>query len=185
MKIYNIIDAINKISETVDRDLDENNIEKFRKQNKELQKFVKSINSINVKSTDKLTKLLEGFNKLGLNVKDMNKLVDAITKRLAVELAKLSDELNEVGNIIAKESDRKEKRKKIIEKSVNQVRELVSQELTVVVKQDENGGGGGFSSGGSGGSFEESDSGGKPPKTGRIEGKPIPQSTETYINKDA
>lgn len=131
-----LIETINKVSGHIGKDITEERLDLFKKQNQEIKKFVKSINSIDVEATDKLSSLLEGFNKLGLNVKDMNKLVEAITEHLSVELAKLSDELNSVGNIIAKESDRKEKRKNVIENSVKNVKDLINRELTVVVKSE-------------------------------------------------
>ena len=131
-----LIETINKVSGNIGKDITEERLDLFKKQNQEVKKFVKTINSIDVEATDKLSSLLEGFNKLGLNVKDMNKLVEAITEHLSVELSKLSDELNAVGNIIAKESDRKEKRKNVIENSVKNVKDLINRELTVVVKSE-------------------------------------------------
>ena len=157
-----LIETINKVSGHIGKDITEERLDLFKKQNQEIKKFVKSINSIDVEATDKLSSLLEGFNKLGLNVKDMNKLVEAITEHLSVELAKLSDELNSVGNIIAKESDRKEKRKNVIENSVKNVKDLINRELTVVVKSEKKPSSS-HSSGGSAGS-DQNDTKGKTTK---------------------
>jgi hypothetical protein len=152
----NIIEAVEKISKATGKDVDDKRLDRFRKQNKELEKFVKTVNSIKVSSTDKLTQLLVEFNKLGLNMTNMEKLVEAITMHLSKELFNLSEELDKVGKVIAKESDRKEKRKRIVEQSVEDVKDLINRELTVIVKKEQTTS---SSSGGSGGGSGSGDSG--------------------------
>jgi hypothetical protein len=157
----NIIEAVEKISKATGKDVDDKRLDKFKKQNKELEKFVKTVNTINVYSTDKLTQLLSEFNKLGLNMTNMEKLVEAITMHLSKELFNLSEELDKVGKVIAKESDRKEKRKRIVEQSVEDVKNLINKELTVVVKKEQTSTSSSSSSGGGGGSNNsDSDNGG-------------------------
>jgi len=154
----NVIEAVEKISKATGKDIDDKRLDKFKKQNKELEKFVKTVNSINVYSTDKLTQLLSEFNKLGLNMTNMEKLVEAITMHLSKELFNLSEELDKVGKVIAKESDRKEKRKRIVEKSVEDVKDLINRELTVVVKKEQTSTSSSSSSNGGSG-YDNSDSG--------------------------
>ena len=153
-----VIEAVEKISKATGKDIDDKRLDKFKKQNKELEKFVKTVNSINVYSTDKLTQLLSEFNKLGLNMTNMEKLVEAITMHLSKELFNLSEELDKVGKVIAKESDRKEKRKRIVEKSVEDVKDLINRELTVVVKKEQTSTSSSSSSNGGSG-YDNSDSG--------------------------
>ena len=154
----NIIEAVEKISKATGKDIDDKRLDKFKKQNKELEKFVKTVNTINVYSTDKLTQLLSEFNKLGLNMTNMEKLVEAITMHLSKELFNLSEELDKVGKVIAKETNRKEKRKRIVEKSVEDVKDLINRELTVVVKKEQTSSSSSSSSSGGSGS-NNSDSG--------------------------
>ena len=89
---------------------------------------------------------------------NMEKLVEAITMHLSKELFNLSEELDKVGKVIAKESDRKEKRKRIVEKSVEDVKDLINRELTVVVKKEQTSTSSSSSSNGGSG-YDNSDSG--------------------------
>jgi oligoendopeptidase F len=159
-----IMNSIDRVSEAGNK-FEEDKVELFKRQQTEIRKFVKTINSIDVEATDKLSRLLEGFAKLGLNVKDLNRLVEAITNDLARSLTQLSKEMNSVGKVISNETKRKDKRSKVIQTSVKNISDLVNRELTVIVKN------------------EKSGSTGKNTSTGTVETgeTPAPEGARTHV----
>lgn len=109
----------------------------FPAQVKELDKFVRSINSMKVPGADALTKLLVQLNKLGVNMGNMDKLVNAITDNLSKALTGLKKAIDEINKTMIEDAKRKEQHKKEIKNSVKEVQTLLNKEMTVIVKPDQ------------------------------------------------
>ena len=125
----------------------------FNQQTEDLSKYVKAVSGVNVKGVDSLIQLIRELNRLGVNMGNMDKLTNAITKNLSKSLSDLSKELKKLDTTMKQEAKRQTTRNEEIKRSVETVRSLMNTEMKVKVTSDSSG-----SNSSSGGSLDGSDS---------------------------
>ena len=108
----------------------------FIENTKVLGSYVKTINSVNVQSTNALTELVKQLNLLGLRLGNIDRLTDALANKLAEVLKHLVERLDEAKETINKADELQEKRKSLIEASVTEIRGLLEMPLQVNIKPE-------------------------------------------------
>jgi len=143
-------------------------IANFKTHTEWLQKYIKSINELNEINLSSLIEFVTAVDKLSQRLGDLDKLTDAIGNKLAAVLYELVNELHKADVSINNAHKLQEKRKQLIQESLDKVRGLMSQHMIVEISQTSTDMGGGAYGGGDG-----SVSG------GTTDGSP--QSTETNL----
>ena len=111
----------------------------FGQQTEELDKFIKSVNTIKIDGVDSLTELLRELNKLGINMGNLDKLTTAISNKLSVTLLNMKQSMDALNKTMIEDGKRKKKHAEQIKKSVSDIRNLMSKTMNVVVKMDDAG----------------------------------------------
>ena len=105
----------------------------FNQHTKSLEKYVKAINSVQIYKVDRLNKFVNGMNELANKLGNLDGLTDAIAKNLSTELQKLTEQLSLAATIINKADEIQENRHKKMIAESNNIKELLSQKLTIEI----------------------------------------------------
>lgn len=124
-------ETINKINKSVSS---QKFNQSFSQNTDSLAKYIKTINTINVQKTSELTRLISEINKL--NNGNLEGLVNGIVNKLTPVLENLVNSLNESKQTIEKAESVQDKRHKKIDQAMNTIREIMSNEVKVVVSSD-------------------------------------------------
>ena len=108
----------------------------FAENSKILLSYVKTINSVNVNSTNALTALIKELNLLGLRLGNIDRLTDALANKLAEVLRHLVEKLEESKEAIDKADEIQSKRHQLINDSVEKISEMLGMPLQVNIKPD-------------------------------------------------
>jgi hypothetical protein len=111
----------------------------FSEQEKTLNKYVKSINSLNTSKVDSLTKLLWSMNHLAYKMGNLDKFTKVLAEQISSVLTKLTMELKNAKETIKAAQKLQEAREKSINKSIENVKSLMSQSMTVEITQTSTG----------------------------------------------
>ena len=101
-----------------------------------LEKYVKTINSINIKSTNAFTELVKQLNMLAAKLGNVDKLTDVMANRLSVVLDHLVKRLEESKEAIDKADEIQTKRHNLINESIQKVKDLMENPLSITITQD-------------------------------------------------
>ena len=101
-----------------------------------LSSYVKTINSVNVNSTNALTALVRELNILGVRLGNIDRLTDALANKLAEVLKHLVEKLEESKEAIDKADEIQSKRHQLINDSVEKISEMLGMPLQVNIKPD-------------------------------------------------
>ena len=104
-------------------------------QQKTLDKYVTTVNRINVDKLGKLTAFINAANQLSKNLGNVDKLTEAIAEKLSVELDRLVNELNTAKEVINAADSLQTKRHEAIKKSTEEITKLMNKELLINIKQ--------------------------------------------------
>ena len=108
----------------------------FNQQTSSLNRYVKSINSVQVNNVNALSGLVSQLNTLSARMGNLDKLTDAIANALSVELQKLTNQLV-VAERTIKEADKLQKRRhELIDRSVEKIKKIMAEKIMVEIKQD-------------------------------------------------
>lgn len=105
----------------------------FNQHTQSLEKYVKAINSVQIYKVDRLNKFVNGMNELANKLGNLDGLTDAIAKNLATELQKLTEQLSLAASIINKADEIQENRYKKMTAESKNIKELLSQKLTIEI----------------------------------------------------
>ena len=120
----------------VDRVLQEiKGIENFTKHNVELDKYIKTVNKLQLSKVNGLTNMINAMNILSSRLGNVDKLTDAIAEKLSTVLDRLVAEMKEAEKIIKESEIIQKKRHELIEKSTKNVVEIMKQKLVVEISQ--------------------------------------------------
>lgn len=101
---------------------------------KQLEKYVKAVNNVQINKVSSLNKFVQGMNQLANKLGNLDKLTDAIANRLAEELKFLTQQLSRAAEVIAIAEETQEKRHILMEKESKNIKDLLSQKLTIDIK---------------------------------------------------
>jgi hypothetical protein len=122
--------VLNKITEIGDS-ISENAIKKIDREANAVNKYIKIVNSVNIKAVDSVTRLFHEMN--NLQEKSLNKFADAIANKLTVALNNLSKEINDADKSLAKADELREKRINAINKSNEKIQNIMSKTINIRV----------------------------------------------------
>ena len=122
--------VLNKITEIGDS-ISENAIKKIDSEANAVNKYIKIVNSVNIKAVDSVTRLFHEMN--NLQEKSLNKFADAIANKLTVALNNLSKEINDADKSLAKADELREKRINAINKSIEKIQDIMSKTINIRV----------------------------------------------------
>ncbi len=108
----------------------------FSENSKVLANYIRSINSVNVNSTNALTQLVKELNLLGTRLGNIDRLTDALANKLAIVLQHLVEKLEESKEAIDKADAIQKERHELIDKSVKEVQDMLNKSLTVTIKTE-------------------------------------------------
>jgi hypothetical protein len=121
----------------------------------DIKDFVESIDGIDLSKFNAMTSLIEALNELSGKVGNLDEFVDGLSEKLTAVLYELVTQLRKAEATINNAHELQNRRKILIDNSINKVKDIMSQHMVVeVLKGDENsknpslGGGGGNYSGG-------------------------------------
>lgn len=138
----------------------------FQKEGEEIGKFIKKVNTIDVKKAQSLKDLINSMNNLSKANGGMDNLANAITQKLSVVLDKLSKELTKAQTTITKTDKLQAEREKRITNSIKEVKKIMQESLTVQIVQDGTNAEGGGAAGSDGSPTDASSLGGTPTPPG-------------------
>ena len=108
----------------------------FAENSKILQSYVKTINSVNVNSTNALTALVKELVHLGERLGNIDDLTNALANKLAEVLRHLVEKLEESKETIEKADEIQSKRHRLIDESIKNITEMLGMPLQVNIKPD-------------------------------------------------
>ena len=150
----------------VDRVLQEiKGIENFTKHNIQLDKYVQTVNKLQLPKINGLTNMIKAMNTLTSRLGNVDKLTEAIADKLSGTLDRLVSEMKEAEKIIKESEVIQKKRHELIEKSTKNVVEIMKQKLVVEISQvqDTTGLTGDTTGAGGGTGTQSTDAGSTPP----------------------
>ncbi len=99
-----------------------------------LKQIITTINTIDIKKTDKFIQLANELSQLSINLGNMQGVVDALNGRINETLNNLSQKLEYAANMIKQSDDAQDKRQKLIERNTAKISEVMKLPMTVNVK---------------------------------------------------
>ncbi len=114
--------------------IDVKSLERFKAQNTQIEKFVKTLNSIKLLNLNQMNKFITSLNQLANKMGNLDRLTDAIANRLSKVLEELVKRLIHAETTIMKADKIQERRHELIKKSVEEVSNLMKQPMTVEIQ---------------------------------------------------
>ena len=115
----------------------------FAKFTSDVNKFIQAINNVKLNNVKFLTDLVNAMNTLSQRLGNMDNLTDAIANKLSAVLFELVNQLRKAEATITNAHKLQEKRKKLMEESMQKIERIMNNHMIVEISQvqDENNGG--------------------------------------------
>lgn len=127
--ILTIYSATSKVTSTTN----------FKNHAADLKNYVKTINGIQLNKIKTLTAFVQAVNELSKRLGNIDKLTNVIAKQLSSVLIELVAQLRMADISIKNAHALQEKRKKLIDDSINTIKTIMNQHMIVEIKQAEEG----------------------------------------------
>lgn len=111
-----------------------NGLKNFGGQVNQLEKFVKTVNSIKLLNLNQMNKFVTSLNQLANKMGNLDRLTEAIANKLSKVLEKLVERLAHAEKTIVKADEIQKRRHELIKKSVEEVSNLMKQPMTIEVQ---------------------------------------------------
>lgn len=121
--IREVDESISKISDT----------SKFAQHTSVLEKYVRTVNSINMSRVDKLINMTNSMNYLAFKLGNIDDLTKVLAENMTEVLSKLSEELAVSRDTIERAEEIQAKRHKLIEKSISSVKKIMNDPLRIEI----------------------------------------------------
>ena len=125
-------DGIKYIDDKISQLRDTKQIENL---NNELSKYVTTINTVKTNNVDSITKLIQEINNLSRNFGNLDKFTEAIAEKLTLQLAILSQKIDESSAVIIKAEEIQEERHRKIKEETAALKKLMDKQLTINIQQ--------------------------------------------------
>jgi hypothetical protein len=122
LKINSVISSLSTVGQNI-----------FKQQTDEIDKYVKTINSVKVDNIDRMTGLVQGLNQLGARLGNLDNLTDAIANALSVELKKLTSQLQSAAVTIHEADKLQQRRHQLIQHSIKNVKTIMDQKIIITL----------------------------------------------------
>ena len=123
--ILNIYSVIKEINDT----------KKFKEHIKDLEKYIKTINSIDLSKLSGIQSLVDALNKISEKFGNLDELTEAISTNLTSVLNELVAQLNLAKESINDAHALQEARKKLINESIEKVKDIMSNPMVIEITQ--------------------------------------------------
>lgn len=127
LAIDNVNGAINKI----------NNVHKFTKETESLEKFVHSVNDIDLQKTSAMTEMISALDRMAAKMEGLDKFTKTIANDLANVLNHLTNELKQSAYTINKAEKIQKDRHKNIQESIYKINSLLNNPVNVIVTSED------------------------------------------------
>ena len=127
LAIDNVNGAINKI----------NNVHKFTKETESLEKFVHSVNDIDLQKTSAMTEMISALDRMAEKMEGLDKFTKTIANDLANVLNHLTNELKQSAYTINKAEKIQRDRHKNIQESIYKINSLLNNPVNVIVTSED------------------------------------------------
>lgn len=124
-------ESIKKLSETMSKPV---STQKFQTNTVSLQKYIKTINTVDVKKVSDMTKLIQEINKL--NNGNLDALTKSIVEQLTPVLQHLVERLEESKDVINQADHIQKERHKQINTAIRQIKDIMANPIAVKVSSD-------------------------------------------------
>ena len=128
-KLTEGLDSINSSVSKLD------NINKLKSHREELNKYVKTVNNINNVKIDKMLRFVNAMNKLASKMGNLDNLTNAISENLTSVLDKLAERMTDAKETINKAETLQNKRQEKINKTIENIKSIMSQKLSIEISQ--------------------------------------------------
>ena len=125
--------SINETNKTMN---DAKGSQTFKNNREELQKYIKTINTVDLTRLNTMNSLVSNLNEIAKKWPDLDKLTTAVVDKLTPVLAALVQRLEESANTINKADEIQTRRHKKIQEAINTVQNLMTNPLQVVVSSE-------------------------------------------------
>ena len=125
--IDNVNGAIKKI----------NNVHKFTKETESLEKFVHSVNDIDLQKTSAMTEMISALDRMAAKMEGLDKFTKTIANDLANVLNHLTNELKQSAYTINKAEKIQRDRHKNIQESIYKINSLLNNPVNVIVTSED------------------------------------------------
>ena len=132
-KTENLNNAIRSVNELVAETPYYREILRFDAEVKAVEKYVKTVNSINGSKVDKLTRLSNALTTMSTKLGSLEGLTDVLANKVAVVLAHLSDQMAKSANVIKTAENIQNKRHEKITAAMKQLKHMMDTPLNVSV----------------------------------------------------
>lgn len=123
---------ISSIKEEVDK-ISDDNIRLLNKETEGLSKYVKTVNSIDVRKVGSFTKMIDAITKFSNSTGSLEKFTDTLAKKIAVILAEFTTELHEAEKTISNAEKLRKERERTMEKTLDRISTIMNQTLNINV----------------------------------------------------
>lgn len=127
LAIDNVNGAIKKI----------NNVHKFTKETESLEKFVHSVNDIDLQKTSAMTEMISALDRMAAKMEGLDKFTKTIANDLANVLNHLTNELKQSAYTINKAEKIQRDRHKNIQESIYKINSLLNNPVNVIVTSED------------------------------------------------
>ena len=125
--------SINETNKTMN---DAKGSQTFKNNREELQKYIKTINTVDLTRLNTMNSLVSNLNEIAKKWPDLDKLTTAVVDKLTPVLSALVRRLEESANTINKADEIQTRRHKKIQEAINTVQNLMANPLQVVVSSE-------------------------------------------------
>lgn len=127
-------DSVSIIHSSLETLTNDEFVNKFAQHEKDLENYVKTLNSIDVSKVNSLANLTDSISNLSQQMGKMDKFVDALANKLSVNINYLGKQLEWTYKAIKSSEALHNRREKLIKKSVSDINTLMQKEVLVKVE---------------------------------------------------
>ena len=135
--LYKCNDVIKTIEELNSKIYNINNAEVFEKEQTGLDKYIKTLNSLDLDKAKAFSNLINAMNELASKLGSLDNFTSALNEKISATLSNLAQQIKVSGDIIKKADSLQKKRHEAITKSIKEIQSIMDKKLIVEVNHKE------------------------------------------------
>ena len=135
--LYKCNDVIRTIEELNSKIYNINNAEVFEKEQTGLDKYIKTLNSLDLDKAKAFSNLINAMNELASKLGSLDNFTSALNEKISATLSNLAQQIKVSGDIIKKADSLQKKRHEAITKSIKEIQSIMDKKLIVEVNHKE------------------------------------------------
>ena len=132
-KYDNVVKAIERINFKI---AEIQNLEAFEREQKSLEKYVITLNNLNLTKVEALSNLMSIMNELATKLGALDNFTEVLNKKISATLANLANQIKISGDIINKADNLQKKRHEAIKNSIKEIQSIMDKKLIVEVNHN-------------------------------------------------